>query len=373
MKRANIVLGLGFGDEGKGVVTDYLVSNQVVKENTIVVRFSGGHQAGHTVMIDDKKHIHSSFPSGTLRGVAGFISHHCVIYPTNMWNELQVLKKLNIEPKLYVHPSAIVCTPFDIMVNKQSKKILADGTCGMGIGVTMDRHINTQYKLYAVDTLNIELLKLKLYTIHDYYGLGLSNNKLRDVINEFAADCKQLPIQLLSYKGLGKYNNFIFEGSQGIMLDMDHGTIPNVTYANTTSKNAIEICKELGISKSYISTYYVTRAYLTRHGNGWMPEEINQHELELINNQEEINVTNKYQGKFRKQHLNVELLKHAILVNFLYDISFKNHLVITCVDQLSDYKLDLTQFPLRFDEVYESFSPYSKDIKKKSIVNIEGV
>lgn len=367
MKRASIVLGLGFGDEGKGITTDFLCDNANTMRNTIVVRFSGGHQAGHTVMIDGLKHIHSSFPSGTLRGIPGFISHHCVISPTHMWNELQTLKDLNVEPKLFVHPSAIVCTPFDIMVNKSSKRALTDGTCGMGVGVTMDRHLNTQYKLYAVDTLNSELLKHKLEIIHDYYHLNLSKKELNGIINKFVLDCTNLPIQLLSYKGLGsRYDDFIFEGSQGIMLDMDHGTIPNVTYANTTCKNAISICNKLGISETYISTYYVTRAYLTRHGNGWMPEDNSKSKLVISNNEEEINTFNKFQGEFRIQPLNHKLLTQGILNNLLYDKSYKSHLVITCVDQVTDYKLDLSLLPIKMDEVYESSSPYSKDIKRKT-------
>jgi adenylosuccinate synthase len=88
---AKIVVGLGFGDEGKGITTDWLCSQN---QKSIVIRFSGGQQAGHTVMIgDDKKHIHSNYGSGTLRGVPSYFSEHCSIYLPTLWTETEKTKR----------------------------------------------------------------------------------------------------------------------------------------------------------------------------------------------------------------------------------------------------------------------------------------
>jgi len=363
MKKANIVLGLGFGDEGKGIVTDYLCSKSY-SIDTLVVRFSGGHQAGHTVMMDKNKHIHSSFPSGTLRGYDGYISHHCVISPTHMVNEYLELKhKVALNFKLKVHPLAKVCTPFDIMFNENNIKNRVDGTCGMGVGATMNRHNSTQFKLFAIDLLNLDLIEVKLLAIHRYYGFTLGDKELKKVITDFKNACKEAPVTLVDYEGLNKskYFNFIFEGSQGIMLDMDFGTIPNVTYASTTSKNALDICKKLYIPESNITTNYVTRSYLSRHGSGWMPY-VKDNKLELINTKEEINKTNRFQGELRIQPLNEKLIIHAMSIDSIYNKAGNNNLFITCVDQNSEYNLSVENLPLRIKRMFHSKSPYSSDI-----------
>jgi len=165
---ASIVVGLQFGDEGKGMSTDYLCS-LYPKDTTVVVRFSGGQQAGHTVIHNGIKHIHSNFGSGTLRGIPSYFSEHCCIYLNTIDTERSVLKEKGIEPKLTVHPLAKLTTPYDVAYNRIIEKINNHGSCGLGVGTTMKRHNETGYKLYAIDLVYPQLLLQKLENIKNYY------------------------------------------------------------------------------------------------------------------------------------------------------------------------------------------------------------
>ncbi|WP_177764583.1 adenylosuccinate synthetase [Flavobacterium sp. I3-2] len=353
MKKAQIVIGLGFGDEGKGITTDYLASQ---KKEAIVIRFSGGQQAAHTVMIENKKHIHSSFCSGALRGLPSYISEFCTFYPIYMLNEKEELEKLNGNTKMFIHPLAKVTTPFDIYYNRKNKKNIEDGTCGKGIGTTMKRN-ESPFKLFATDLIGPKSMLIeKLKSISNYYGLD-NSEEIKEELEFFLYAIEKLEWNIKDYTFLLNYNHLIFEGSQGILLDMDHGIFPNVTYSNTTSKNAITICNLLKIKD--IEIFYVTRIYSTRHGNGWMSNETN---LTLKNNQEETCIYNDFQKGLRIGNLDYELLNYALIIDGAYNLYSKKNLVVTCLDQL-DIPFDSKKIKINFDSIIGSYSPYSKDFK----------
>lgn len=346
--KAKIVLGLQFGDEGKGRTVDFLVKNNPY--NSIVVRFSGGQNCGHTVMLEDgTKHIFSSFGSGTLRGVPTYISEYCTIYLNSIHNEKKELLKKRSKIELIVHPKTILTTPYDVYFNRANVDTREHGTTGVGISTTMKRTLETGYKLYAIDLINPDVCLAKLAEIKKYYERIspsiMENEALQHEEKLFIELIKSSPIDRLSdYDYLISYENIVFEGSQGILLDMDHGIFPNVTYANTTSKNAIKICEELGIDD--IQLYYITRCYQTRHGNGWMS---NQQPISLINNENEINVFNEFQGEFKVGEIDYKLINYAINVDLIYNKKYvsspKVNLVITCLDQRPDFEFDITQVP----------------------------
>jgi adenylosuccinate synthase len=171
---------------------------------------------------------------------------------------------------------------------------------------------------------------------------------------------RKIKWNIKDYGYLNTFNDLIFEGSQGVLLDMDHGIFPHVTYANTTSKNAIEICDKLHINN--IETYYVTRAYSTRHGQGLFKEK----KIELINNKEEINFINEFQGKFKIGELDYSLLNHALRIDRIYNKNYSiNNLVVTCMDQIpKDFKFRYDQVGMCFYKVYESYSPDNKNFKQ---------
>jgi adenylosuccinate synthase len=370
--KAQIVVDLGFGDAGKGITTDYLCSKS---SNPIVVRFSGGQQAGHTVILDGKKHIHSSYGSGTLRGVPSYFSEHCTFSLNAMHNEFRVLREIGINPKLFIHPLAKVTTPYDIAYNRVRERQLGHGSCGWGIAATMKRNLETGYKLTALDMQYPEIFRQKLLKIKEYYAsktyredLNLKQYDEEVAMNE-SNFIKLVPLAyqmftVANYDMLENYEDLIFEGSQGIMLDMDHGIFPHVTFANTTSKNALEICSKL--SPKYpndskeVEVFYVTRCYQTRHGAGWMS---NNQQIELINNKEEINVHNEWQMNFRIGELDYDLLNYAIEVDTLYAPRLQRNLVVTCLDQRPDFKFDVYKMDFHLERVFHSYSPESKDFK----------
>jgi adenylosuccinate synthase len=359
---AHIVIGLGYGDEGKGITTDYLCSRT---KNPIVVRFSGGQQAGHTVMHNGLKHIHSNFGSGSLRDVPTYFSEHTVFYPVTIARELKVLKEKGLNPKLVFHPLAKMTIPFDVFENRFDNKNRADGTCGLGIGKTMRRN-ESPYKLYAIDLLNPTTLKEKVDNICKlYYKTFVTSDEeqsqLLNEIDDFNDAIMNIAWEINSYDYLRDYDNIIFEGSQGIMLDMDHGVFPHVTFANTTSKNAHEILDKLKIK--FRDIYYVTRCYLTRHGSGPFLQE----DLGLINNEEEINVFNEYQKEFKTASIDYKLLNQALAIDNIYSenkFSTRN-LMVTCLDQIKNFEFDYDELNITFSSIYESRSPLTENISKK--------
>ncbi|AZA47885.1 adenylosuccinate synthetase [Chryseobacterium carnipullorum] len=353
MKKAQIVIGLGFGDEGKGITTDFLAQQN---PESVVIRFSGGQQAAHTVMIDGKKHIHSSFASGALRGLPSYFSEHCTIHPVFLLNERKELMEKNGNTELHIHPLAKVTTPFDVWQNRTNAKNLEHGTCGKGIGATMKRH-ESPYKLFAADLIAPRAMLIeKLKGIAYYYGF-IDEAQVNEALNDFLNAVDGIDWKIDDYTYLNSFENLIFEGSQGILLDMDHGVFPNVTYAHTTSKNAYEICQLLKIED--IEIYYVTRIYSTRHGSGWMS---NEKELVLKNNKEETCIFNEYQKEFRFGELDYDLLNYALLLDGAYGTVTQKNLVVTCLDQ-TDEQFKKENIKTEFDQIYGSYSPYSEDFK----------
>ena len=350
--KANIVLGLGYGDEGKGRVTDYLCSGGI---NTVVIRFSGGPQAAHTVKhLDGKKHVHSSFGSGALRGVPSYFSEHTTIYPLALANEFTVLKaKVPDTMMPTIHPLAMVTTPFDVWANRMDTKDKTNGTCGMGVGKTMTRHNYSPFKLYAIDLLYPELFIAKLdaigrlfYNFSDYTEEGI------EIMKDYTKSVQNLNWRIQDYEYLKKFENLIFEGSQGILLDMDHGQFPHVTFANTTSKNAHSILDKIKLSPELRETFYVTRCYSTRHGKGPFVEA----NLELQNTEEETNVLNEYQGHFKVGEINYKDIHRALEIDKCYTPKeCSKNLVVTCLDQRKDFKFDYNRFSF-MDKIYKAYS-----------------
>lgn len=185
--------------------------------------------------------------------------------------------------------------------------------------------------------------KLRLI-INNYYGLNFNpananqNKTTRKLYVDFLKACDELVERyeiVNDFTGLLDHE-LIFEGSQGIMLDADYGFFPHVTRSNTTSKNAVELIKKYGLSERNIQTYYVTRAYQTRHGNGHMTNE-GLDTSYIKENPKETNVMG-YQGAFRKSVLDLDMLKYAVECDRYYnpDNFSTKKMVITCLDQVPE-------------------------------------
>jgi adenylosuccinate synthase len=315
------VIGLGFGDEGKGITTDYLCSHS---ENPLVIRFSGGQQAGHTVVLDEVKHVFSNFGSGTLRGIPSYWAKYCTVEPIGLTNELNSLIKKGREPLLFIDEKCPITTPYDIFSNQKKEETNQHGSCGVGIGTTINREEN-YYSLLFGDLFYPSVLAIKLSAIKQFYGFKESVilDRFYESVN-FILTCKYIKP---TYNLPTNYDTFIFEGSQGLLLDQNIGFFPNVTRANTGSQNILN----LGIEPEL---YLITRAYQTRHGNGQMTNELIPNNIFLDPN--ETNVFNKYQGNFRRSLLDLDLLRYGMSKDEYIRNNSNKTLVITCLDHIID-------------------------------------
>ena len=318
------VIGAGFGDEGKGLVVDWLCSKS---KNPLVIRFCGGHQAGHQVVTENgHHHVFSNFGSGTFRGAPTYWSEYCTVDPIGIMNELKLLKYNS--PLLYINAKCPVTTPFDIRANLNSSKINGHGSCGVGVRTTYKRE-EDHYSLLFEDLYNPAIFRIKLRSICDYY-----NDKMQN-LSQFMTDVADLRrsqcVRISDSVPLYNIKTIIFEGSQGLLLDQNFGFFPHVTPSNTGTKNILE----MGFTPEI---FLVTRAYQTRHGNGPMTNEELPHSI--MENPHEKNSSSSYQGEFRRTLLDINLLEHGINKDKFIKNDKKKNLVITCLDLVqSDHRL----------------------------------
>lgn len=333
MKRISIVIGTGFGDEGKGRTVSFLCEKK--PKNRIVVRFNGGHQVGHTVEYNSYRHVFSNFGSGTLQKTPTYWGKNCTVEILGMLKELEALQEQSLNPILFIDPLCPITTYYDMTKTTQGDYI-KNGTCGLGFGSTIQRK-EDHYNLNFMDLFFDDILKEKYRKIKEYYSCTSPIYTKYDNMLFRAVDRLRLNKNIFCESvDLNKYEHIIFEGAQGTLLDQDFGFFPNVTRSNTTVKEAFNMIKLLDNSYK-ITVFYVTRSYLTRHGNGNMPNEGIVEDLNLINNELETNVLNK-QGEFRKTLLSLDLLKYSLQCNRLYYKSLgrpiEEVLVMSCMDQL---------------------------------------
>jgi len=378
--RPKAVFGLGMGDEGKGKTVSWLCSKA---KSPTTIRFSGGHQAGHHVMIDENlSHVFSNFGSGTLQGASTYWSRFCTIDPVGIFNEYQILKeKVDVMPVLYIDHRCPITTPFDKNHNKVTEGLKKHGSCGVGFGETIQRE-EDRYSLIMEDLFNEAAFFIKLDMIRNHYGREFCSHQesvefieacewLINTIGIIAADNPITPTM---------YHEPIFEGSQGLLLDQDIGFFPHVTRSNTGYKNMHDI-------QGAFKPIFVTRAYQTRHGNG--PMEIAEgYGEQWIHNPYEQSRDDGPQGVFRSAPLSLDILKYGLRRNDLlsgYDTEdMEPTLVITCLDLVEDkwvlirndeketFKSEgsfvsaIGEF-LGFEEIYLSRSPFSADMERYGI------
>ena len=335
--QTKIVIGLGYGDEGKGVTTDALCRRA---ERPLVVRFSGGHQAGHTVVSPDgRRHVFSNFGAGTLSGAATFWSRHCTFNPVGFAAERAALVRLGVEPNFFVDPLAPVTTPYDVLYNRHLERGQRHGSCGLGFGATVARHEGPA-KLHAMDLLDDFVLGQKLPAVAAHYarlGVVFEEERLAQLLDDFHRAVTEVRSIQFGTRGLAQvlaehnFDQVIFEGSQGLLLDQEVGYFPHVTRAYVSTKNALELLQKCGLPAPEV--YYVTRAYQTRHGNGPLT---NEHLKPLLRETpEETNVFNEWQGEQRRSLLDVNQLRFALTADAAYSYGLPRHLVVTCLDQLA--------------------------------------
>ena len=316
-----IVLGHTFGDEGKGVTVQWLCKKAIEEgKKPIVVRFSGGPQAAHTIFNGGTEHICSSFGSGVLLGVPTMYTSDVYVDPICLMNEYKVLKDKGVDPKLFLAGNRII-TPYDVLAGRNNHKVKSDGTCGKGIYPTFERYENGQWKRSFFSTDNPELM---LECVANYHRM----ERMPEYDAMFKKACLEMRTDIFQNRpSIRDCDVLIFEGSQGLLLDMDNGFYPNVTPSKVGLNGILED------SLKDAEVYLVTRTYTTRHGNGYEPK---PHGFLDLSGKHETNVNNEFQGEFKVGMLEFELLNRAYerhcIDNYVKKYNMSVNLVITHMD-----------------------------------------
>ena len=279
-----IVVGTQWGDEGKGKIVDWLS-----EKADLVVRFQGGHNAGHTLVIDGNVFKLSLLPSGIVRkNTVVLIGNGVVVDPFHLIKEIKQLEEKNIiiNPKnLIISDNAFLILPVHQLLDKireNNNGLKKIGTTGRGIGPAYEDKVGRR-GIRICDFLDREGFESKIKNIYDFHNIwlcamGEKKQNYEDVINQLWNLGKIITKFIQpSWLIINNYNasgsNILFEGAQGIFLDVDHGTYPYVTSSNTVASQA-GIGSGIGpTAMNY--TIGITKAYTTRVGSGPFPTEDN--------------------------------------------------------------------------------------------------
>ncbi|ACB35122.1 Adenylosuccinate synthase [Leptothrix cholodnii SP-6] len=382
-----VVVGTQWGDEGKGKVVDWLTDHAAA-----VVRFQGGHNAGHTLVINGKKTALQLIPSGIMRaGVNCYIGNGVVVDPTHLLLEIERLEAagLEVRSRLYISESCPLILPFHVEVDRareamrESSGIGKIGTTGKGIGPAYEDKV-ARRALRAQDLKHperfaaklTELLALHNFVLEGYlHGQPLEFQPIFDHAMKVAEQIKPMladvgvRIHAVNVQG----GSVLFEGAQGTLLDIDHGTYPYVTSSNCVAGNAAA-----GSGVGPDKLHYIlgiTKAYTTRVGSGPFPTELPMdepgtvgHHLSTVG-QERGTVT----GRARRcGWLDAAALKRSILINGISGLCLTKLDVLDglaeikmCIGyDLGDTKVDI--LPLDADDIiacqpiYETFPGWTE-------------
>lgn len=283
MAKNVVVIGTQWGDEGKGKVVDWLTDSVHG-----VVRFQGGHNAGHTLVIGDKKTVLRLIPSGILRSnVDCFIGNGVVVSPSALLEEIQQLEQagVKVRERLKISEACTAILPYHVAIDKAREVAKGDskiGTTGRGIGPAYEDKV-ARRAIRLQDLLDEKRFSTKLADVLDYHNFVLQNyfkvdpvdfQKTLDETLIFMESIRPMiadvPRLLFDASKAGK--SLLFEGAQGTLLDVDHGTYPFVT-----SSNCIAGAASAGAGVGPQMLHYVlglTKAYTTRVGSGPFPTEL---------------------------------------------------------------------------------------------------
>ena len=282
MSNTLVVIGAQWGDEGKGKVIDLLT-----KQAEAVVRFQGGHKAGHTLVINGEKTVLHLIPSGIFNDVKCIIGNGVVLHIPTLLEEIESLaeKGVNIEDNFLISSQCPLILPTHILLDNARERALGNkaiGTTGRGIGPAYEDKVGRR-TIHLIDLLDPNKFREKLQHLMEYHNFLLKNHFHSDTsdikeveelwlsfaskISPFVADTSLEINDLLSND-----KKILFEGAQGSMLDIDHGTYPFVTSSNTVAGAA---STGSGVGPGVLNKILgITKAYTTRVGSGPFPTEL---------------------------------------------------------------------------------------------------
>ena len=411
--KAHIVIGKNFGDEGKGLATDYFATEALKKNvSCIAVRFNGGAQAGHTVDTVSGRFVFHELSSASFRRVDTYWAKDFLPDLYKLEEELNEFKGLTgFAPKIYAHPYCRIVMIDDVLTNMAAETARGKerhGSCGMGIYEAVVRSEShplylkdvkgmTAEKLYGfIKELREEYYPVRLkellgaikepeYCINhskdfdEFLDLLKEDNVLRNAAEGICRGAEF--IELKEHSFISEFDEVIFEGAQGLLLDTDNTEFaPHISASHTGAKAAVDICQETCIKG--IEIVYVTRTYVTRHGAGVLPCEEEWPEYNL-NLSDATNIENHWQGMIRyAPHESFEKFLEAIIkdlklierelsidINLINKSVFVTHLnetnnIIIFADGNDKNVISLLNNEIMnsvFDKAYLSSSPYSNE------------
>ena len=322
-RQSAVILGAQWGDEGKGKIVDVLS-----EKFDIVARYAGGHNAGHTVIIHGRKFVLQLIPCGVLRpGCKGVIGNGVVFDPAAFLNEVRKLREagLPVDGQLFVSDRAQVILPYHRMIELAAETAPGRqpiGTTRRGIGPAYEDKVHRN-GLRVADLLNTSLLRTHIQNAcHEKNTIahalfGTEPLDPRAMYEEYAKLAEQVApfvtdTAVMLNEAITAGKNVMFEGAQGALLDIDHGTYPFVTSSSCTAGGA---ATGTGVGPTRIDTVIgVTKAYVTRVGEGPFPTEIDGHSAELLRarGQEYGSVTGRPR---RCGWLDLPLLRYSNMIN----------------------------------------------------------
>ena len=366
MNKSIAILGAQWGDEGKGKIVDLLT-----KKSDVVVRFQGGHNAGHTLVVDGKTTILHLIPSGILHDkVKCIIGNGVVLSLEALSEEIEILKKnnINVEDRLLISDGCPLILPIHIELDKAREKKKGKskiGTTGRGIGPAYEDKISRR-GIRLGDLSNKSTLLEKVSEILDYHNFILKNyyrcstyskNEIYENLLTYYDIYNQFIVDVPNYidNAFKENKKIVFEGAQGTLLDIDHGTYPYVTSSNTTVGG---IFTGSGVSPKNLNYILaIVKAYTTRVGSGpFMTELFDDYGKMLSERGHEFGATT---GRERRcGWLDLVALKRSIIINGFTGIC------LTKLDVLDTFKKIKVCVSYENNEpVYNEYNGWQKSIK----------
>lgn len=346
------VIGAGFGDEGKGLTTDYLAYQHGQNSSRVlVIRYNSSAQAGHTVQTQSAQHVFHHFGSGALAGAASHLASRFVVHPMLFRQEQQALAALGARLDLTIDPRCAFTLPCDMAINQaleNSRGASRHGSCGVGFGETIERqtHMGFSKNINELsDMKEAEFLSWTQYIMQEYVPYRMSELDLEPILpkglyhldfwKHYFEDVQYFltQSQFLDPSQLNTWDHLIFEGAQGLRLDEELGQFPHVTRSKTGLPWIMDVLKEANLSRLF--PYYATRSYLTRHGAGLLPFENQQWPPYF---KDLTNQPNTWQGSLRYAPLDETVLQNFIERDIERAKGYVEHfgLMISCLDQWSE-------------------------------------
>lgn len=365
-KTIKIVIGANFGDEGKGLMTDYFCNQLSMDRKVLNVRYNGGAQAGHTVVNPDgKRHVFHHFGSGSFNpNVATFLSRQFILNPIMFckeWNELK--ENYQIEPKVFISKDCLITTPYDMIINQMVETHRGKdrhGSCGLGIYETIERNktdfwmnidclenakisIDTLAKIIRDRYVPDRIASYRIFDPHlilpnDTYPKFCELIKSENVLENFVQQYHEMMSHCTIVDSnwiLSKYDRIVFEGAQGLLLSENNWEYyPHVTSSITGSKIPMAYIQSNGMRKEAdIEVCYVTRPYLTRHGAGPLETECEKEKILSDDVFDKTNQENEWQGKFRYGFFDEPLFKRTIWVDNSTGLKNNRSIAVTHLDE----------------------------------------